>query len=82
MIQLTKYKLNNLLLNEHLISQYVTQFWNEIFNSIHSETSPKHLLILVKVHFNDHQLGYRTLGHLVKANYRDWIYLSIIYKND
>lgn len=28
-------------------------------------------MLLVKIHFTDPQMGYRTLGHLIKANFDD-----------
>ena len=51
MIQLQTYSINNLLLTNEIVTSYVDNFWNDIFNHLTSNNKDKHLLILVKVHY-------------------------------
>ena len=67
MINLKTFNLDNELINNNLLSEKISRFWTEVF----SEIKDKHLLILCKVKFEDSDLGYRTLGHLVIVNYED-----------
>jgi hypothetical protein len=71
MIKLKKYTLGNILLSNDVLNLYISKFWNDIFNNIHSNSNPKHLYLMCKVLFTDESLGYRTLGHLVKVNFED-----------
>lgn len=71
MIKVQRYPIKNLLLNADIISLYIDKFWTDIFSHIHRDDSPKHLYILCKVLFTERDMGYRTLGHLVKVNFKD-----------
>jgi len=68
MIKLQTYPLNKLLLTNEILESYITNFWNDIFTSIKDR---KHLMLMVKVEFNESEVGYRTLGDLRRVNYSD-----------
>jgi hypothetical protein len=68
MIKLQTYSLNKLLLTNEVLESYITNFWNDIFTSI---KDTKHLMLMVKVEFNETEMGYRTLGDLRRVNYED-----------
>ena len=68
MIQLQKYTLKeDISLSPEMLSIYIEQLWQEIFVNAKED----HMLLLCRVKFNDQNLGYRTLGHLLKVNYED-----------
>jgi hypothetical protein len=68
MVKFQTYSLNSLLLTNEVLNSYVTNFWNDIFNSIKDN---KHLMLMCKVEFNESEMGYRTLGHLRRVNFID-----------
>jgi len=68
MIKLQTYSINKLLLTNEVLEANITNFWNDIFTSIKDS---KHLMLMVKVEFNEGELGYRTLGDLRRVNYSD-----------
>jgi len=68
MIKLQTYSINKLLLTNEVLEAYITNFWSDIFSSI-KDTS--HLMLMVKVEFNESEMGYRTLGDLRRVNYED-----------
>jgi hypothetical protein len=67
MVKFQTYKLDNLILTNHLLEAYINKFWDDIFRPL-SENN-KHLMVLCKVEFNDS--GYKTLGHLRSVNFTD-----------
>ena len=71
MIKVQNYPTKDLMLTEDIISSYVSLFWMDVFSKIHTEESPKHLYLMCKALYQDKQMGYRTLGHLVKVNFKD-----------
>src|SRR5882762_168543 len=68
MIKTQTYTINNSLITNELLLTYISQFWSDIFESVKDSN---HLYLMCKVHFNDSELGYRSLGHLLKVNYSD-----------
>jgi hypothetical protein len=68
MIQTKTYTLNNLTLSNEILNSYINKFWLDIFTDI-KDTS--HLMLMVKVQFNELEMGYRTLGHLRLVNFSD-----------
>jgi len=68
MIKLQSYSINNLPITNELLSVYINKFWQDIFESI---KDTKHLYLMCKVQFESEEMGYRTLGHLLKTNYSD-----------
>jgi DNA polymerase type B, organellar and viral len=78
MIKSQTYTLNNLLLNNELLTAYTTNFWKDVFTPLISDGKNKHLMVLVKVHFTSgsldqegDELGYKSLGKLRKVNFTD-----------
>jgi hypothetical protein len=68
MIQLTNYSLKeDISLSPEMLTIYIEQLWLEIF----VKAKEDHMLLLCRVKFNDTNLGYRTLGHLIKVNFED-----------
>jgi hypothetical protein len=69
MLNLKSYSINsNITLTNEILESYITNFWNDIFNSIRGNS---HLLIMCRIQFNDESGSYRTLGHLRRVNYSD-----------
>lgn len=75
MIKLINYNTNNKTLSNEMLMLFVNKFWEDNFTVINADPkSPKHLLLLVKIKFSsdqENEKGYRTLGHLVKVNFKD-----------
>ena len=71
MLKFKNYKLTKTIVTDEVLNAYINNFWNDVFTPINKSNTPKHLLLLCKVEFNDSALGYRTLGHLRKVNYSD-----------
>ena len=68
MIKLQNYTLkDDISLSPEMLTNYIEQLWLEIFVNAKED----HMLLLCRVKFNDQNLGYRTLGHLIKVNYED-----------
>jgi|ERR1700760_314099 len=68
MIQLKNYTLKeDISLSPEMLTIYIEQLWSELF----ANNQEDHFLLLCRVKFNDLNLGYRTLGHLIKVNYED-----------
>ncbi len=70
MIRLQSYSVNNNLLTNQILGMYINNFWNDIFAPL-VESGNKHLMIMVKVEFNESEMGYRTLGDLRRVNFND-----------
>ena len=68
MINVKTYPINNVSLTNEVLKTYINCFWNEVFSEIKTTS---YLMLLCKVQFENNDQGYRTLGHLVKANYDD-----------
>jgi hypothetical protein len=68
MIKLKNYTTNNELLTNELLVTYINNFWNDIFTDIKNTS---HLMLMCKVQFTKEEMGYRTLGHLRKVNFKD-----------
>jgi len=69
MIKLKTYPItNNLILTNEILGSFINNFWNDVFINI-KDTS--HLLLMVKVHFTESEMGYKTLGNLRKVNFTD-----------
>jgi hypothetical protein len=67
MINVQTYNLNNISLSHEVLETKITSFWNDIFVN----QQENHLMILCKVKFSNSDQGWRTLGHLIEANYSD-----------
>ena len=71
MIKIKTYPINDLFLSKGVLSIFIQKYWNEVYSQILKSNDQKHLMILVKVHFSDNEMGYRTLGHLRRVNFND-----------
>ena len=72
MIQNTTYTLpQSSPLTSQLLTKYINLFFSKIFSSVYTESKPVHLMLMVKVEFNDDSVGYRTLADLRKVNFTD-----------
>ena len=67
-MQTQTYSINNLILNKDILSIYINNFWNDIFNNI---KDGNYLMILVKVSFTESTEGIKSLAHLRSVNYED-----------
>ena len=67
MVKFITYKIGNIPLSHELLSENITKFWNDIF----TKNIDNHLMLMCKIKLIDTDQGYRTLGHLVIANYKD-----------
>jgi hypothetical protein len=69
MIKIKNYPIsNNIVLSHEILSNYITNFWNDVFINI-KDTS--HIMVMCKVQFTEYEMGYKTLGHLRRVNYSD-----------
>jgi hypothetical protein len=68
MIKTKSYSINNLSLTNEILVNFINNFWIDIFSSIR-ETA--HLMLMVKIQFNEENLKYRSLGHLRIVNFDD-----------
>lgn len=75
MIQNTTYTLpQSSPLTSQLLTKYINLFFSKIFSSVYTAggaSKPVHLMLMVKVEFNDDSVGYRTLADLRKVNFTD-----------
>jgi len=73
MIKNQSYSINNQLLNHDLLSSYISRFWDEVFSPLILKGADKHLMIMVKVSFNQPKIdyAYRTLGFLRSVNHSE-----------
>jgi hypothetical protein len=73
MIKHQTYSISNQLLNNDLLSLYLSLFWTECFSPLVLKGADKHLMIMVKVSFNTPKFdyAYRTLGYLRNVNYNE-----------
>lgn len=72
MIKLQTYSIEKLILTNDVLDAYITNFWNDIFNSIIAEVgNTKHLMLMCKVEFKESEFGCRTIGDLRKVNFSD-----------
>ena len=70
MFNIKSFTIENLIINDSLLSTYINILWQEVFNKL-DKKSPHHLMLMCKVEFTNKELGYRTLGHLRKVNPED-----------
>jgi hypothetical protein len=68
MINMKTYSVNNVSLTPEILERYINDFWTEVFYEIKDNS---YLMVLCKVQFINIDQGYKTLGHLVKANFED-----------
>lgn len=73
MIKNQSYSINNQLLNYNLLESYISKFWEEIFSPLVLNNADKHLMVMVKVSFNEPKFdyAYRTLGYLRSVNHSE-----------
>ena len=71
-ISIKNYNFNPALcLTEQILTSAINNFWSDVFKPLILKSEKTHLLILVKVQFEDDSMGYRTLGELRAANFND-----------
>lgn len=58
-------------LNKEILLCYVKLFWTEIFQTLHSDTGNKHLLLMCKVGFSENSEGLKSIGDMRKVNFND-----------
>lgn len=57
-LQTQTYSTSNLFLNKDILSIYINNFWNDIFNNI---KDGNYLMIMVKVNFTDPTEGIKSI---------------------
>ena len=71
-IQIKTYVLHKAAtLKTKILAAYIHKFWSDVFDILHSQNNNIHLLLMVKVEYNDPALGYKTLANLRKVNFSD-----------
>ena len=71
-ISIKNYNFNPALcLTEQILTSAINNFWSDVFKPLILKSEKTHLLILVKVQFEDDSMGYRTLADLRAANFKD-----------
>lgn len=71
MIKFQSYSLNNIILTNEVLTAYINNFWNDIFTNLLQNSKKVHLMLMIKVVYNDPEIGTRTIGQLRRVNYSD-----------
>ena len=71
-IQLKQYTIpESSTITNNILSNYVDNFWSDVFKSLHTNNSNIHLMVMVKVEFTEPSLGNRSLCNMRKVNFND-----------
>lgn len=65
------YKLSNLAVTKEVATTYIDMFWKDTYQGIINSNKDSHLMLIMKVKFEDESMGYKTIGHLRKVNFTD-----------
>ena len=58
-------------LNSQTLKTHVDLFWKDIFKEINDKDPDTHLLVIVRVKFEDVNVGYRSIADMRRVNFTD-----------